>query len=156
MPVIDTQGREIAETWVYPEAEAALGENVIVKLAELPDAAGPQPMGVWLPPDAVLETIAGRLGKFALIAVEFPKFRDGRGFTIARTLREKYGFKGDIRAVGNFMPDQFVALIRCGFSSLRTPADHPPAQWVLPQNAAPENAAHPGQLLHRMLRRIGA
>lgn len=156
MGVIDTQGRQIAECWVYPEAQMPIGPQVIVPLADLPEGELPQQVGVLLPPDAQLEKLAARLDEIALIAIEFPKFREGRGFTLARNLREKYGYRGDIRAVGHFVPDQFVALIRCGFSSIRTPPQHPPARWRLPQSAAPENAAYPGQLLHRLVRRIGA
>ncbi|HQT46796.1 MAG: hypothetical protein B7X08_05150 [Acidocella sp. 20-63-7] len=156
MAVVDTQGRQIADSWIYPEAQSPLGPQVIVPFVALPEGELPQPVGVLLPPDAQLEKLATRLDEIALIAIEFPKFREGRGFTLARNLRERYGYKGDIRAVGHFVPDQFVALIRCGFSSIRTPAQHPPAQWRLPQSAAPENTAHPGQLLHRLVRRIGA
>src|SRR5208283_4933157 len=57
--------------------------------------------GLRLLPDAKLEEIAAQLPELALIEIEFPKFRDGRGFTLGRTLRERYGYKGDLRAVGH-------------------------------------------------------
>ena len=63
------------------------------------------------------------------------------------------GYTGDIRAVGHFIPDQFVFLLRCGFSTLLTPPEHPAAQWRLPTATSPENPAHPGQLLHRLVSR---
>jgi uncharacterized protein (DUF934 family) len=87
-----------------------------------------------------------------LVEIEFPKFRDGRGFTLARALREHYGFKGDIRAVGHFIPDQFVALAACGFTSFVTPAEHPPAQFAAALSTTAE-ARQPGQLLRRMVSR---
>lgn len=52
-----------------------------------------------------------------LIAFNFPKFTDGRAFSEARNLRDKFGYKGDIRAMGDFLPDQVAFLSRCGFSS---------------------------------------
>jgi|GEM_PF-6244386 uncharacterized protein (DUF934 family) len=87
-----------------------------------------------------------------LVEIEFPKFRDGRGFTLARALREHYGFKGDIRAVGHFIPDQFVALVACGFTSFIPPEEHSPAQFAAALSATPETK-QPGQLLRRMVSR---
>ena len=155
MAIINAQGREVADSWTASEPGAAPASYTIIPLAELPPAGTPlpSPLGLRLPPDAALEDIAARLGSFALIAIEFPKFRDGRGFTLARALRQKYGFKDEIRAVGHVIPDQFVALLRCGFSTLSTSPEHPAAQWHLPAAAAPENPAHPGQLLHRLMHR---
>jgi uncharacterized protein (DUF934 family) len=67
------------------------------------------------------EDIFPLLDRVCLVVVEFPKFRDGRGFSIARTLRERYGFTGEIRAVGHILPDQHVFLLRCGFTSVAVP-----------------------------------
>jgi uncharacterized protein (DUF934 family) len=104
---------------------------------------------VVLPPNAELTEILPRLSELGVIAVEFPKFRDGRGFTIARALREHHGYKGDIRAVGHFIPDQFASLVSCGFSSFQTPPEHQPAQFAA-ELASPRQ---PGQLLRRSLGR---
>lgn len=101
---------------------------------------------VQLGPDARLEEVAQRLGETSRVEIEFPKFRDGRGFTLARSLRERFGYKGDIRATGHFIPDQFAALVACGFSSFVTPPEHEPAQF-----AAAMVARQPGQLLRRMV-----
>lgn len=103
---------------------------------------------VQLPMGAKLEDIAARLAELGRVEIEFPKFRDGRGFTLARTLREHYGFKGDIRAFGHFIPDQFAALVACGFTSFVTPPEHEPAQF-----AAATVARQPGQLLRRFVAR---
>ena len=105
--------------------------------------------GLRLLPDVKLEDIATQLPELALIEIEFPKFRDGRGFTLGRTLRERYGYKGDLRAVGHFLPDQFGALIACGFTSFVTPPEHAPAQYA----AALREHRQPGQLLRRCLGR---
>lgn len=101
---------------------------------------------VQLAADANLEDIAPQLSTAQRIEIEFPKFKDGRGFTLARTLRERFGYKGDIRATGHFIPDQFNALVACGFTSFLTPAEHEPAQF-----AAVVGARQPGQLLRRMV-----
>lgn len=138
MPLIDAKGEEIAE----------LAGLTLYPLAELP-AMLPAPAGVVLPPNAELTAILPRLGELAVIAVEFPKFRDGRGFTLARSLREHHGYKGDIRAVGHFIPDQFVFMISCGFSSFAPPPEHVAAQFATEL----ANPRQPGQLLRRALSR---
>ncbi len=51
-----------------------------------------------------------------LIAIEFPKFTDGRGYSIARLLRDRYGYRGELRAVGNVLRDQLLYMQRCGFT----------------------------------------
>lgn len=66
----------------------------------------------------VLET----LGSFPMIAVEFPAFRDGRGFSLARILR-RAGFKGELRAVGNPARDQLGYMERCGFNAYEFSAE---------------------------------
>jgi uncharacterized protein (DUF934 family) len=76
-----------------------------------------------LPPDLVLEPtddpalLAGALGGARVIAVHFPKFGDGRGFSIGRLLRERYGFKGELRAVGEVGRDHLYMLAQCGFDA---------------------------------------
>lgn len=54
----------------------------------------------------------------AAVAVVFPSFRDGRGFSLARLLRERYGFAGELRAEGPLLPDQYAFLHRCGFDAV--------------------------------------
>lgn len=93
--------------------------------------------------------LAALVGEAALVEIEFPKFRDGRGYTLARHLRERLGYTGDIRAVGHFIPDQFRFLIEVGFSSFVTPEAHPPAQFA----AVLVGAHQPGQALRRHLGR---
>lgn len=63
------------------------------------------------------EAIAQDLGRLALVAVEFPKYADGRGYSIARLLRDRYGFEGELRAVGDVLRDQLLYMKRCGFDA---------------------------------------
>jgi uncharacterized protein (DUF934 family) len=74
-------------------------------------------LGVWLDSNEDPAAIAGDLGHFAVVAVKFPKFGDGRGFSTARLLRERYGWKGELRAVGDIFRDQLFFLSSCGFNS---------------------------------------
>ena len=57
------------------------------------------------------------LERLALIAIEFPKFTDGRGYSVARMLRQRHGFRGELRAVGWVLRDQLLYLERCGFNA---------------------------------------
>ena len=63
------------------------------------------------------EALADDLKHFDIIAIEFEKFNDGRGFTQARLLRERYGYQGEIRAIGTFLRDQLYYMKRCGFNA---------------------------------------
>lgn len=76
-----------------------------------------QPIGVWLDSHEGPEAIADDLGRFAVIAVNFPKFSDGRGYSIARLLRERYGYAGELRAIGDVLQDQLYFMKRCGFDA---------------------------------------
>lgn len=80
-------------------------------------------LGVWLAPDSDPADLANDFGRIALIAVEFPTFRDGRGYSIARLLRERHGYKGELRAIGDVLRDQLLYLERCGFDAFAVRAD---------------------------------
>jgi len=75
------------------------------------------PIGVLLEPDADLALIGADIGRFALIALRFPSFADGRAFSQGASLRETFGFAGDLRATGDVLIDQIPLMIRCGFTS---------------------------------------
>jgi uncharacterized protein (DUF934 family) len=79
--------------------------------------------GVWLAADEDPAALAGDLERLALVAVSFPKFSDGRGFSTARLLRERYGFEGELRAIGDVLRDQLLFLSRCGFDAFALRAD---------------------------------
>jgi uncharacterized protein (DUF934 family) len=75
------------------------------------------PLGIRLHSDQSPELIADDVQKLALIALEFPKFRDGRAYSYARLLRERYGFKGELRAVGDVLLEQLFFMLRVGFDA---------------------------------------
>ena len=74
-------------------------------------------LGVLIEPNEDPADVAGDLARFALVAVHFPVFTDGRGYSIGRLLRERYGYKGELRAVGDIMQDQLFYLSRVGFDA---------------------------------------
>jgi uncharacterized protein (DUF934 family) len=74
-------------------------------------------LGVWLQSHEEPEAIAPDVGRFQLIAVDFPKFQDGRGFSTARLLRERFGYKGELRAVGHITRDHLYYMEGCGFDA---------------------------------------
>ncbi|MFZ5509370.1 MAG: DUF934 domain-containing protein [Pseudomonadota bacterium] len=77
-------------------------------------------LGVWIDshesPEALAESVAD-LNCFSVIAVNFPRFIDGRGYSIGALLRTRYGFRGELRAVGDVLRDQLFYLKRCGFDA---------------------------------------
>jgi len=74
-------------------------------------------IGVWLKPDDDPDALAGDVARLPLIAVDFPKFGDGRGYSTARLLREKYGYTAELRAIGDILRDQLYYLRQCGFDT---------------------------------------
>lgn len=85
-------------------------------------------IGVWLLPTDDPAELAADIGTLPLIAVEFPKFTDGRGYSTARLLRERHGFTGELRAIGDVLRDQLFALEQCGFDAFALRADRNPEE----------------------------
>ncbi len=83
-------------------------------------------LGVWLDsfeePEALV-TGGGDVNRFAVIAINFPKFIDGRGYSVGRLLRERYGYRNELRAIGDVLRDQLYFLKRCGFDAYALGAD---------------------------------
>jgi uncharacterized protein (DUF934 family) len=82
-------------------------------------------IAVWLGSDQPPTLIAEDLATLPLVAIDFPIFSDGRGFSYGRTLREHFGFKGEIRAIGEFIRDQLYYLSRCGFDAFALTTSDP-------------------------------
>ena len=77
-------------------------------------------IGIRLSPTDKVEDIADELKNINLIALEFPVFTDGRSFSQARLLRDRYNFKGEIRAMGGYLPDQAYYLYRVGVNAFES------------------------------------
>ena len=74
-------------------------------------------VSVWLNSDQAPAPLADDLPAIDVVAIDFPLFTDGRGFSYGRALREHFGYKGEVRAVGQFIRDQLYYLTRCGFDA---------------------------------------
>lgn len=80
-------------------------------------------LGVCLEPGEEPEEIAGDLDKLDAVAIHFPQFKDGRGYSYARELRTRYDFGGEVLAVGDVLRDQLFYMHRCGFNAFEPRAD---------------------------------
>jgi uncharacterized protein (DUF934 family) len=74
-------------------------------------------LGVWLEGDDEPALIAEDLKNFGVVAIQFPQFADGRGYSLGRLLRERYGWRGELRAIGDVLRDQLFYLAGCGFDA---------------------------------------
>ena len=87
------------------------------------------PLGIRLRAGEHPQAIAADVARFALVALEFPKFTDGRAYSYARLLRERYGYKGELRAVGQVLRDQLLFMHRCGFDAFELAREDAAEAW---------------------------
>jgi uncharacterized protein (DUF934 family) len=135
----------IEDSWVSipddAEINGDLGEAqaIIVSLTRWRDeraalALRSGPVGVQFEPDESVHDLvddASGVNKLPdLVALNFPAFKDGRGFSQARLLRDRLGFEGEIRATGNVIPDQAIFLDRCGVDTVHLPDDVAVERWL--------------------------
>lgn len=92
-------------------------------LAQQATLAGRSDIGVWLPSDARPEALGDAVQRLPVIAVDFPKFTDGRGYSIAYNLRSRLGYEGELRAIGDVLRDQLFYMQRVGFDAFATRPD---------------------------------
>lgn len=72
---------------------------------------------VWVGGDLEADELVPHLSTLSLIAIHFPNFTDGRGYSLARILRDEHDYQGELRAIGDVLPDQLYYLKRCGFDT---------------------------------------
>ncbi len=122
-------GRPIHDLWVtLGDDDPLLDAPMIVSLARwqrdreaLRGHNGA--LGIRLQPGQSPAEIADDLSRFGVVVLDFPVFKDGRPFSYARLLRDRYGFTGEIRAAGHVLRDQYQFLHRCGVDALEVSAD---------------------------------
>lgn len=133
MLLLDRTG-EIDDLWpTFGESLPDSG-RALVALSDLEAASSTNlELGVEVPNNTDPVTLEPHLNRVAMIAVDFPSFADGRGFSIGRVLRE-LGFAGRLRASGPVISDQFTYLLQCGFDEVAIPDDvairQPVAHWL--------------------------
>ncbi|MBD3644650.1 MAG: DUF934 domain-containing protein [Alcanivorax sp.] len=80
-------------------------------------------VAVWLAPGEEPKDLEDDLTSLPLVAIHFPAFKDGRGYSYARELRTRYNFEGEVRATGDVLRDQLFYMTRCGFNAFEIRAD---------------------------------
>jgi uncharacterized protein (DUF934 family) len=87
-------------------------------------------VGVRVESDEAVEALAYDLPRIAVVALAFPKYRDGRAYSAARLLRERLGFAGEVRAVGDVLREQAQFMVRCGFDAFEPADGATPETWA--------------------------
>tara|TARA_R110002110_G_scaffold213154_3_gene426282 strand:- start:11004 stop:11471 length:468 start_codon:yes stop_codon:yes gene_type:complete len=119
MPRLIKQGQITSDPWLPPETEAETApESHLPTLSQWLSLADKAGSAVQIEPGDGVSELLPALDAVRLVAVNFPLFTDGRGFSYARELRER-GYAGELRAVGAFLPDQLHYLRRCGFDAFQ-------------------------------------
>ena len=113
--ILDLAAGESPETVALPEGDVIF--PLAVWQARKDEIVSRPTIGLLLQPADRVEDVAGDLASFNLIAVNFPKFVDGRGYSTAALLRQRYGYTGELRAVGDVLHDQLFFMRRVGFDS---------------------------------------
>ncbi|MEJ1161800.1 DUF934 domain-containing protein [Prosthecomicrobium sp. N25] len=132
-------GRFEADTWrlladgepVPPEGGVLLPKARFIAEVSATNA----PFGLALEPSDSLDDLEGHLDRAALVTVKFPKFGDGRAFSLARLLRERHGYRGEIRAVGDVLIDLVPFMGRVGIDALVV--THEPTRRALAEGRLP-------------------
>jgi uncharacterized protein (DUF934 family) len=137
MALLDRDG-EIIETSSISDGAAAAGGQSITPLADWSPDSGE---GLLLEPDDEPESTHTRA---PIIAINFPAFSDGRGLSLAVLLRTRFGFNGELRAVGDVHPDVIHYMKRCGFDTFQMPEGRslPPAANDAGNNVSSTLAPH--------------
>ncbi|MBT8138134.1 MAG: DUF934 domain-containing protein [Gammaproteobacteria bacterium] len=146
MPKLVKDETIVEDSWTLVDADAdypadaiSAGDQLILPLAlwqpQREVLLGKANVSVWLGSkqapallfgnalDDDSESVEFDINQLPLIAIDFPVFSDGRGYSYARQLRERYAFKGELRAIGDVLRDQMYFYKRCGFNSFAVRSD---------------------------------
>ncbi len=141
MPLLK-DGKLIDDPWTHLPDEVAIPASgpVIVGLKRWREERDSllkrkDPVGVRLQSDHTAGDVADDLDSLGVVALAFPVYRDGRAYTNARRLRERHGYKGEIRAIGNVLRDQYLFMLRCGFDALEVREGETEQDWLKATNA---------------------
>jgi uncharacterized protein (DUF934 family) len=129
MPLVKN-GKITADSFVRVADDTELpGDGAVLisatRFLDDPEALSrrPAPTGVIWPNNRDVDDLVPYLERLAVVALVFPTFRDGRAYSQARLLRERYGYRGELRATGQVLRDQFMFMLRAGFDALEAKKD---------------------------------
>jgi len=135
MSEIIKNGKVVTDDWTVlrlsedqqPDTVPVGQGNVIVPLAvwlaQHAALSARTNVGVWLASSERAEALSTAVTTLPVIAIDFPKFSDGRGYSIAYNLRSRLGYRGELRAIGDVLRDQLFYMQRVGFNAFATRAD---------------------------------
>jgi uncharacterized protein (DUF934 family) len=127
------EGKKAADPWTLLTDEDAVpeGGDIVVSLTRFKAeretllARNAGRLGVSVASADAVEDIAEDVSRLGVIFIEFPGFRDGRGYSSARLLRERYAYRGELRAIGDVLEDQIFYMLRCGVDALEIASPDP-------------------------------
>ena len=131
MPLVKN-GKITADSFVHVADDAEIPADSAILISAARFMGDPEPLsrragrtGVIWPNNRDLDDIVPYLDRVAVIALAFPTFRDGRAYSQARLLRERHGYRGELRATGQVLRDQFLFMLRAGFDAfeVKKPGD---------------------------------
>lgn len=134
MPLLKA-GEIVDDAWAPLAGDAATPQGDVIVTLEQWQAGAERlrghngRLGLRLKSDQSPAQVAEDIRHFDLIALEFPRFGDGRAYSYARLLRERHGFKGELRAVGNVLRDQLLFMLRCGFDAFEIAGEGAVEAW---------------------------
>lgn len=146
-----------ADTVLVPEGKVIvplkvwlLQKNTLSERSEL---------GVWFSSDEQAKELGQDIHRFSVIAIDFPKFADGRGYSIAYNLRTRLGYVGELRAIGDVLRDQLFYMQRVGFNAFAVRADkniHDALKSLSDFSETYQTSVDQTQPLFRRASRVGA
>ena len=136
--LVDGEARWTEDGFLQIVDEDAIPEtgDVILSLARFETegdallSSNSRRVGVRVESHEEVEGLAYDLPRIAVVALVFPKYRDGRAYTSARLLRERFGYQGQIRAVGDVLREQAGVMVRCGFDAFEPADGATPEAWT--------------------------
>jgi uncharacterized protein (DUF934 family) len=127
--LVDDRFTDVADDTPTPKGDIILSLTRYQAEGEALLADG-RDIGVRVLPGESIDDLAYDLPRIPLVVLVFAKFRDGRPYSSARLLRERYGFTGEIRATGEVLREQAMFMVRCGFDAFEPADGSTPEQWM--------------------------
>jgi uncharacterized protein (DUF934 family) len=119
----------VADDWAIPQGDVIISLTRFQAEGDWLLSQG-RKVGVRLESHEEVEALAYDLPRISVVALAFPKFGDGRAYSYARILRQRYGFTGEVRAVGDVLREQAQFMLRCGVDAFEPADGSTPEQWA--------------------------